>query len=190
MNLADTLYTYRFIRILVSKWTEMDAYKLGIIDEDGKALKKARELKGKEKDAFTTFHRLVFNIKRLLEKLPFGKSRLASWSAALFLLKEHTNVQASDFMDILSDEFGIDFEDDINESWILIDEDQLMRGSFTLVNETLCPKSGEVIGKPGQQVVSEDNNMAVDRIGNTPIFEVKHKISGATLYVTTEDIQR
>ena len=33
---ADLTYTFRFIRMMVMDWKSWDAYKLGIIDENGK----------------------------------------------------------------------------------------------------------------------------------------------------------
>ena len=33
---ADITYTFRFIRMMAMDWKDWDAYKLGIIDENGK----------------------------------------------------------------------------------------------------------------------------------------------------------
>ena len=82
-------FIYKFLRILTTPWESTDAFKLGIVDEKGKILKKHRKLKlDKEKEAYTLMHRLVWKLKRLMEKVPFGKSRLASYAAALWLIKE------------------------------------------------------------------------------------------------------
>ena len=82
-------FIYKFLRILTTPWESTDAFKLGIVDEKGKILKKHRKLKlDKEKEAYTMMHRLVWKLKRLMEKIPFGKSRLASYAAALWLIKE------------------------------------------------------------------------------------------------------
>ena len=82
----DLLITYRVIKMLVTPWKEHDAYKLGIIDDNGKVLRKARSLKSaKEKDSYTILHRFVFNLKRLLGLLPGGKSKFASYATALAL---------------------------------------------------------------------------------------------------------
>ena len=125
---ADMYYTYRFLKLLVTKWEDMDAYKLGIIDEKGKNLIKYKKLeKNEQKDAFTTFHRLVFNIKRLMEMLPFGRSRLASYAAALYLLREETGMSEDAIMNAL-EELGLERTPD--------DE-------FDLTEETLTP--GEYI---------------------------------------------
>ena len=75
--------------MLVTPFDETDAYKLGIIDEKGKVLKKASTLKtSAERDAYTYLHRLVFNMKRIINKLPGGETRLRNMIAAFFLIKE------------------------------------------------------------------------------------------------------
>ena len=86
----DFLYAILFLRLLTQKWEKTDAYKHGIVDKSGKFLKKPET--AEEKSAYTIFHRLVYNIKRLINKLPLGKSTLASYAAALFLIKEHTGI--------------------------------------------------------------------------------------------------
>lgn len=92
-RVADLYYTYRFIKVLTTPWKDTDAYKLGLLDDKGTSLRKAKT--SEEKDAVTVFFRLAFNFKRILEKLPFGKSRLSSYAAALFLLREETGMSLS-----------------------------------------------------------------------------------------------
>ena len=83
-------FIYKFLRILTTPWEKSEAFKLGIVDDNGKILKKKRALKtSEEKEAYTMMHRLVWKLKRLMEKVPFGKSRLASYAAALWLIKEN-----------------------------------------------------------------------------------------------------
>lgn len=87
----DYYISYRFIRELTKSWTQMDAYKLGIIDEKGNILKKSKDLDSQEeRNAYTPFNRLVWNLKKLLEKLG-GRSKITSYSAAAWMLKEHKN---------------------------------------------------------------------------------------------------
>ena len=94
---ANLYFIYKFIRILTTPFSETDAFKLGIVDENGKILKKHRKLKTQEeKDAYTLMHRLVWKLKRLMEKIPFGKSRLASYAAALWLIKENKDDSISE----------------------------------------------------------------------------------------------
>ena len=86
--LLDNIYAMRFVYLLTRKWTDMDAYKLGLIDENGNILSKGLRT-SKEKAALTKFHILVFNLKKLLEKVPLGRSTVARYATALLLLKEH-----------------------------------------------------------------------------------------------------
>ena len=87
-KIADLVLVYQFIKRLTTPFNETPAFDLGIIDERGNRIK-SKELKTtEEKNAYGYFDRLVFNVKKLLERLPGGKNRLASYAAALFLIKE------------------------------------------------------------------------------------------------------
>ena len=89
MGVVDAFIAYKFIKILVTPFEETDAYKLGIIDANGKILKKRKDLKrSEEKKAYTIIHTLCWNIKKILVKLQVGKSRIGSLAAALYFLKE------------------------------------------------------------------------------------------------------
>lgn len=89
-RIVDNLVAYRILSMLVTSFEDTNAYKLGIIDKTGKNLKKASSLKtSEEKDAYSYLHRLVFNMKKILNKLPGGENKLKSLIAALFLVKEY-----------------------------------------------------------------------------------------------------
>ena len=89
MSAVDAFIAYKFIKLMTTPFTETEAYKLGIIDEKGKVLKKRAKLNTpQEKSAYTILDTLVWNIKRIIEKVPAGKTRLGSFAAALYLLKE------------------------------------------------------------------------------------------------------
>ena len=84
--IIDIYLVYEFIKRLVTPFNKTQAFTLGLIDADGKKLKNA--VTSQEKEAMGYFDRLVFNLKRILEKVPFGKSQIASYAAALLLLRE------------------------------------------------------------------------------------------------------
>tara|TARA_B100001113_G_scaffold131097_1_gene107202 strand:- start:50 stop:634 length:585 start_codon:yes stop_codon:yes gene_type:complete len=92
MNVVDTVIVFRILKMMTRKWEEMDAFKFGLIDANGKRIKSVKPKTSEEKNSFTLLHRLVFNLKRVLELLPFGRTRLASYAASLALLKEHFNI--------------------------------------------------------------------------------------------------
>ena len=82
----DLLITYRLIKLLVTKFENQEAFKFGIIDKNGKVLRKYRTLtKTSEKKSYTILHRFVFNLKRILQKVGLG-GRLGSFAVALAML--------------------------------------------------------------------------------------------------------
>ena len=86
---VDLFLVYQFIRRLVTPFTEWPAYKLGIIDDKGNILIKRKNFtKNAQKDAFGVFDQMILNLKKLLAKLPGGSTRLASYAAALWLIRE------------------------------------------------------------------------------------------------------
>lgn len=88
-RIVDNLIALRIVKMLVQPFNETDAYKLGIIDANGKTIRKANTLQTtREKDAFDYLARLVFNIKRIINRLPGGENKLKSLVAAMWLVKE------------------------------------------------------------------------------------------------------
>lgn len=88
--IIDNLIAFRILYKLVTPFKDTQAFKLGIIDETGKLLKKQAQLKTQEeKSAYTLLDRLVFNLKRILIKLPGGDAKLKNIVAAYFLIKEN-----------------------------------------------------------------------------------------------------
>lgn len=94
MAIMDIYMIYQFIKKLVTPFTEMPAYKLGIIDSQGKFLKKKADLKTPaEIQALTYFDILIINLKRLIAKVPGGKSQIANYAAALLLTRQWESYQ-------------------------------------------------------------------------------------------------
>jgi hypothetical protein len=88
-RIVDNLIAYRVLSMLVQNFEDSKAFKLGIIDKTGKNLKKANTLKTtEEKDAYNYLNRLVFNMKKIINKIPGGESKTKSLIAALWLVKE------------------------------------------------------------------------------------------------------
>jgi hypothetical protein len=92
-NLVDLYVVYRILRRLTQPFTEWEAFKLGVIDAQGNILKKDSDRRTMaERDSLTTFDVLMIKLKRLLALAPGGKTRLASYAAALWLIKEEKNL--------------------------------------------------------------------------------------------------
>ena len=87
---VDLLIAYRVLKMLVTPFEKQPAFKMGIIDDKGKVLKKFRTLTTTgEKQSYTMLHRFVFNLKRILAKAGI-RGALGSFAvAAALLLREN-----------------------------------------------------------------------------------------------------
>lgn len=91
---VDLFLVYSFVRKLTTPFVEWEAYKLGIIDSEGNLLKSRKSFKTvAERDAFGHFDLMVLNLKRLIEKLPGGKAKIATYAAALYLVRENSLIK-------------------------------------------------------------------------------------------------
>lgn len=179
----DLFVAYKFIKILTTPWEEQEAFALGIIDANGKFLKKSRSLKtNKEKRSFTVFHRLIFNLKKILEKLPFGKSRLVTFTAGLFLIKEGSDDTTFDDFDWNELENGLpSFKDFITE-----DANILLQGEYKLVNDVFAGE--KKTGKLGDIIIAKQNIRSVGELLGQPVFDVFHQKTREIIKVSLEDI--
>jgi hypothetical protein len=186
---ADFFYAIRFLRLLTTKWENTNAFKLGIVDKNGKKLKKPQT--SEEKGAYNTFHKLVYNIKRLINKLPLGKSTLASYAAALFLIKEHTGISDKKLLKVIRETSGVDFSDykpELNE-WYLTEDGEIETGKYALTRDIALPKTGELLAKKSSWVEIMES-APYDSILGHSVFKAKHIKTQQTIYITQEDIIR
>jgi len=120
---VDSIIAYRILRMLTTPFENTDAYQLGIIDIKGKELKKMSSLNSvNERDAYSILHRMIFRIKRIIEKVPVDNKKLITFAAALSLVKEHAGATRepidleSQFMDRL--DFDLQKEIQITEEFL------------------------------------------------------------------------
>ena len=87
-RLTDAYVTYRIIRMLATPIENSDAYKLGIVNAEGKKIKNPTT--PSEKDAYSLLQRFIFKVQRALVKSPDRNAkRLLTVAAALSILREH-----------------------------------------------------------------------------------------------------
>ena len=187
---VDLFVTYRFLKLLVTPWHKQEAFKLGIIDKNGKAIKKSRDLgKEEERASFTLLHRLVFNCKRIMSKIPFVRSQLGTYAAALFLLKEHYKIESlpeGQVTKYLLENNLIDLNDKISEEVIGFGN-MLPMGEYKLKDQVTADDD-EIDAQPGDIVSALEDTPPSDRILGVDIFPVIHKKSNKKIYVSLEDI--
>jgi hypothetical protein len=185
----DFFYAIRFLRLLTTKWENTNAYKLGIVDKNGKKLKNPET--SEEKSAYNVFHKLVYNIKRLINKLPLGKTTLASYAAALFLIREHTGINDKRLIKVIKEATGLDLTDykaELNE-WYLTEDGEIEIGKYALVRDIALPRTGELLAKKGS-LVDITESAPYDSIFGHKVFKVKHIKTQQNIYITQEDITR
>ena len=188
---VDLFVTYRFLKLLVTPWQKQEAYRLGIIDGKGKALKKARELETEEeRSSFSLLHRLVFNVKRIFGKVPGLRTQLGTYAAALFLLKEHykiENLPEGEITKYLLENNLIDLNDNISEEVIGFGN-MLPMGEYKLKYQVTADDD-EIDAQPGDIVTAIEDTPPSDRILGVDIFPVIHQKSNKKIYVSLEDIK-
>ena len=109
---SDLFFLFSFLKRLVTPFEKTKAFALGIIDKNGKNLIKKRKFTTQDqRDAYTMMDTLIFNLKRLLAVVPGGKSRIATYAAALLLLKEEKALKLLQNEKLLKEEFLILYED-------------------------------------------------------------------------------
>ena len=158
-TIGNIYFVYQFLKKLVTPFEKTKAFELGIIDEKGKILKRRRDLKTKdEKEAYTLSDTLIWNIKKLLGKVPGGQSRIASYAAALFLIKEqHGDYKVTD--EELELQFFDKFEQMYNNDKLLFDETTLRKVTTALDEDVPTTVSGNVamrdmkLGEPPKGLV-------------------------------------
>ena len=103
---SDLYFLYTFLKRLTTPFDKTKAFEFGIIDDKGKVLRKRSTLKtSEERASYTLMDTLIFNMKKLMAKIPFGSSKLMSYAASLFLLKERRSLKMLTDEDLLLESF-------------------------------------------------------------------------------------
>ena len=197
----DLFVTYRFLRLLTTPFEDTQAYKLGIIDANGNRIMQKRIKKpvvelvtSEQKNSYTILHKLVFNIKKIFAKVPGLRTKVGTYAAALFLLKD-TFKESVDDPDMFEKEFvkylkenDIEFDNEISEEVIGFGE-VLPKGEYVLINYILNKDEEELSAAKGDKVVAYEDEAPVDTILGVEIFPVIHIKSQEKIYVSLEDIE-
>ena len=199
----DLFVTYRFIKLLVTPFDKTPAFKLGIIDAEGKRVMRKTVARGMqptllitdaEKSAYTVLHKLVFNIKKIFGKVPGLRTKLGTYAAALFLLKDTFKESVDDpdmfekeFMKYLKEE-GYEIDNTISEEVIGFGE-VLPKGEYTLVNDILNNEEEDLQAKVGDKVIAYDDEAPIDTVLGVEIFPIIHIKTQEKIYISLEDIK-
>ena len=188
---ADVAYTFRFIRMLVLDWKEWDAYKLGIINDEGKRDKREKLDTPEKKLAYTPFIRLCANIKRLVANVPGGGSKLGSFASALYLIKENYGLDDNQ-LNSINKKLGIDRLDIVLEGneWFIIEENQISPGVYRIKEPKLLAKSCEEMVWAKDQIRIGEECVPIGNVFGIPIYEATHMKTNQKIFITVNEIYK
>ena len=165
--IVDLYLVYSFIKRLTTPFVEWPAYTLGIIDAEGNILKKRSTLTGIEKDAFGVYDLMILRLKKMLAKVPGGQSRISSYAAALWLIKESKNLSESveDLSDEILEESFNPYMDytlqyyDVNHKFEKMLEDAVVNsaGGGAIAGIGVGPKGEPGVSKAAQKRIQKKN---------------------------------
>ena len=189
---VDLFVAYKFIKILTTDFEKTDAFKLGIIDKNGKILKKRKDLRGEERAAYTIFHTLIWNLKKVLARVPGLKSKLGSYATALFLLKEAYNKEYKQGGEVLverilehlrvkDDELDVLFESKFQDK-------HLSAGVYIAIQEIVTP-SFDVI-EEGDVIVVGNDKLPLDEMKDVHIYSAVHMNSGEEIVINKSSVEK
>lgn len=170
-GIGNIYFVYQFLKKLVTPFEKTKAFELGIIDEKGKILKRRRDLEGdEEKSAYNLSDTLIWNIKKLMGKIPGGKSRLASYAAALWLIKEQ-----QDGYKITEEELELQFFDMFEKMYnndLEFDSRTLKKFENALIEDTPTTNmgSGNIATRGIPLLKKPPKGLVMKRFGGIDVF--------------------
>ena len=184
------------LKLLVTPFDKLGAFKAGIIDKDGKKNPDFNTNSTDDRAAYRThytpFIRMAINLKRLLAKAPGGQSVIARYGAALLLIKEHGELPDNQLEKII-DEAGIDpisLVESTNK-WFVLQDGSLGPGVYRMLNDTVTIDTIDDLIKKGDKIrIEENHSQPVDNIMGMDIYRGVHLNSMKNIYISTGEITR
>ena len=178
----DAFVAYRVLKLLVTPFNKTKAYQMGIIDDKGKVLIKAKQFNQKipankraeAKKAYTLLIRFVFNLKRLLSKIGIRGALGSAAAAAVAFFREQNDYNPIIEKEIYKYIKEQGFEFDINENY----GEPVEHGKY-IVNRDIYDLEGDIIINSGEVIDFYEDTQP---IMGYDVF--KHQ----NVYLTTEDL--
>ena len=198
----DLFVTYRFLKLLTTPFDQQDAFKLGIIDKDGNRIKQPNSTRPavelattEQKNSYTILHKLVFNIKKIFGKVPGLRTKLGTYAAALFLLKDtfkedvDPKMWEREFLKYLK-ENNFELDNTISEE-VTLEDGKLPKGIYKLTNDITFDKEDAETpdALEGDEVQVFELTAPTDTVLGVEIFPVIHMPTQSKIFVSAEDIK-
>ena len=181
-RVIDALIAYRLLKLLVTPFKKTKAYQMGIIDDKGKVLIKAKQFNQKipankraeAKKAYTLLIRFVFNLKRLLSKIGIRGALGSAAAAAVAFFREQNDYNPIIEKEIYKYIKEQGFEFDINENY----GEPVEHGKY-IVNRDIYDLEGDIIINNGEVIDFYEDTQP---IMGYDVFKYNNA------YLTTEDL--
>jgi len=181
-RVIDALIAYRLLKLLVTPFKKTKAYQMGIIDDKGKVLIKAKKFnqeipankRAEEKKAYTLLIRFVFNLKRILSKVGIRGALGSAAAAAIAFFREEKDYNPIIEKQIYKYIKEQGFEYDINENY----GDPIQYGKY-IVKRDIYDLEGDIIINSGEVIDFYEDTQP---IMGYDVFKYNN------VYLTTEDL--
>jgi len=180
-RVIDALIAYRLVKLLVTPFKKTKAYQLGIIDEKGKVLIKAKDIKklpynkrAEAKKAYTLLIRFVFNLKRLLAKIGIRGPLGSAAAAAIAFFREEKDYNPIIEKEVYKYIKEQGFEFDVNENY----GEPISHGKY-IVNRDIYDLEGDVVINKGEAIDFKEDTQP---IMGYDVFKYQNT------FLTTEDL--
>ncbi len=180
-RVIDALIAYRLLKLLVTPFKKTKAYQLGIIDEKGKVLIKAKDIKklpynkrAEAKKAYTLLIRFIFNLKRLLSKIGIRGPLGSAAAAAIAFFREEKDYNPIIEKEVYKYIKEQGFEFDVNENY----GEPISHGKY-IVNRDIYDLEGDVVINRGEAIDFKEDTQP---IMGYDVFKYQNT------FLTTEDL--
>jgi hypothetical protein len=181
-RVIDALIAYRLLKLLVTPFRKTKAYQLGIIDDKGKVLIKAKEFTksfpaGKRDNAkkpYTLLIRFVFNLKRILAKVGIRGALGSAAAAAIAFFREQTDYNSIIEKQVYKHIKEQGFEFDISENY----GEPIQYGKY-IVKRDIYDLEGEIVINSGKVIDFKEDTQS---IMGYDVFKYNN------VFLTTEDL--
>jgi len=188
---ADLAYTIRFVTLMATPFENMDAYKLGIIDKEGKRVKTTKLDTDEKKSAYTPFIRLAVNLKRLVSNVPGGGTRFGSLASALFLIKENYKLTDKNITKIL-EKFSIEPLDFLAEKsqWFITEDNMLSPGLYRINQPKMINSTYDFMCNPKDLIRVMEDCYPVGDVFGINIYKATHTRTNQPIFITATEIYK
>jgi len=130
-------------------------------------------------------------MKKLIGKVPGGKSRIASYAAALYLIKEDFGVSERKLKQGLN-EYGVDFNDFLaeNTQWFMLEDKELSPGVYRLIENKVLNSTYEEMAFANDRIRISDDSFPIGDIFGLDIYEAIHMATNQKICVTAGEIRK